>query len=147
MHFRIAALLLIAASTVFAQSNADRSASANWVGTWAASAFDGDPWHTVPTLVDSTLREIVHTSLAGNAVRVRLTNEFGSEPLRVDAATIGVSAGVSSVDAATLHDLTFGGLPSIVIPPGAEVVSDSVSMAAPAFTNLAISIYLPLQQV
>ncbi len=147
MRFRVAGLLLVAASIVSAQSPSAKSAPAQWVGTWAASAFDGDPWHTVPTLVDSTLREIVHTSLAGNAVRVRLTNEFGTEPLRVDAATIGVSAGISSVDAATLHDLTFGGLPAIVIPPGAEVVSDPVSMAMPAFTNLAISIYLPLQQV
>ncbi len=147
MRFRVAVLLLIAASSLSAQSPSAKSAPAQWVGTWAASAFDGDPWHTVPTLVDSTLREIVHTSLAGKAVRVRLTNEFGTEPLRVDAATIGVSAGVSSVDAASLHDLMFGGLPSIVIPPGAEVVSDPVAMATPAFTNLAISIYLPLQQV
>ncbi len=147
MRFRVAVLWVIAASTVSAQSPLAKSAPVQWVGTWAASAFDGDPWHTQPTLVDSTLREIVHTSLAGNAVRVRLTNEFGTEPLRVGAATIAVSAGVSSVDAATLHDLSFGGSPSIVIPPGAEVLSDPVSMAVPAFTNLAISIYLPLQQV
>jgi lysophospholipase L1-like esterase len=147
MRFRVAVLLLVAVSGVSAQSIAPKSTPAQWVGTWAASVFDGDPWHTVPTLVDSTLREIVHTSLAGNAVRVRLTNEFGTEPLRVDAATIGVSAGVSSVDAASLHDLMFGGSPSIVIPPGAEVLSDPVSLAVPAFTNLAISIYLPLQQV
>jgi lysophospholipase L1-like esterase len=147
MRFRVAVLWVIAASTVSAQSPLSKSAPVQWVGTWAASAFDGDPWHTQPTLVDSTLREIVHTSLAGNAVRVRLTNEFGTEPLRVGAATIAVSAGVSSVDAATLHDLSFGGSPSIVIPPGAEVLSDPVSMAVPAFTNLAISIYLPLQQV
>lgn len=147
MRFRLAVLLLVAVSGLSAQSPSARSVPAQWVGTWAASVFDGDPWHTVPTLVDSTLREIVHTSLAGNVVRVRLTNEFGTEPLRVDAATIGVSAGISSVDAASLHDLVFGGSPSIVIPPGAEVLSDPVSMAVPAFTNLAISIYLPLQQV
>ena len=147
MRFRVAVLLLVAVSAVSAQSTAAKSAQAAWVGTWAASPFDGDPWHTVPTVVDSTLREIVHTSLAGNAVRVRLTNEFGTEPLRIDAATIGVSAGISGVDAATLHDLAFGGSPSIVIPPGAEVLSDPVSMAVPGFTNLAISIYLPLQQV
>ncbi len=147
MRIRLAVFLLVAAATVSAQSASPKAAPGNWVGTWAASAFDGDPWHTVPTLVDSTLREIVHTSLAGNALRVRLTNEFGREPLRVDAATIGVSAGVSSVDASTLHDLAFGGSASIVIPPGAEVLSDPVTMAVPAFTNLAISIYLPLQQV
>lgn len=147
MGFRLAIVLLTAVSTVSAQSTAPKPAPASWVGTWAASPFDGDPWHTIPTLVESTLREIVHTSIAGKSVRVRLTNEFGTEPLRIDAATIAISAGVSSIDAGSLHDLTFGGLPSIVIPPGAGALTDPVAMATPASANLAISIYLPLQQV
>lgn len=147
MRVRVALFLLVAVSSVAGQSTAGKSAPAPWVGTWAASAFDSDPWHQTPTLVDSTLREIVHTSIAGKALRVRLTNEFGSEPLRIDAATIALSTGVSGVDTGSLHDLTFGGSSSIVIPPGAEVLTDSVPMATPAFTNLAISIYLPLQQV
>ena len=147
MCFRLAIVLLTAVSTVSAQSTAAKSAPVSWVGTWAASPFDGDPWHKIPTLVESTLREIVHTSIAGKSVRVRLTNEFGTEPLRIDAATIAISAGVSSIDAASLHDLTFGGSPSIVIPPGALVLTDPVAMATPASAYLAISIYLPLQQV
>ena len=64
-----------------------------------------------------------------------------------DAATVATSAGARSVDAASLHDLTFGGSASIVIPAGAEVLSDPVAMATPAFADLAISMYLPLQQV
>lgn len=147
MRFPVAMLLLAAASSLAAQSPSAKSAPAAWVGTWAASPFDGDPWHETPTLVDSTLREIVHTSIAGKAVRVRFTNEFGIEPLRIDAATIALSTGVSGVDTASLHDLTFGGSPSIVIPPGAEVLTDAVPMATPASTNLAISLYLPLQQI
>jgi len=147
MRFRAALALLIAVSTAAAQSSTTKSGQQSWVGTWATSPFDGDPWHGVPTLVDSTLREIVHTSIAGNAVRVLLTNEFGREPLRVDAVTVAMSTGTSSVDAATLHNLTFGNSPSIVIPAGAEAVSDPVVMPIPAAANLAVSIYLPLQQV
>ncbi|HEY2466855.1 MAG TPA: SGNH/GDSL hydrolase family protein [Terracidiphilus sp.] len=147
MRFYSAVFLLVAACAVGAQSPAAKPAPAPWVGTWATSPFDGDPWHEIPTLVDSTLREIVHTSIAGKALRVRFTNEFGNEPLRIDAATIGLSSGVSGVDTVSLHDLTFGGSPSIVIPPGAEVLTDPVAMATPAFTNLAISLFLPLQQV
>ena len=100
-----------------------------------------------PPLVDSTLREIVHTSIAGKALRVRFTNEFGTEPLRIDAANIALSAGESAIQPDSLHTLTFGGQPSIVIPAGAEAVSDPVEMATPAFANLAISLYLPLQQI
>lgn len=118
-----------------------------WVSTWATSPFGGDPWHTIPTLVDSTLREIVHTSLPGKALRVQFTNEFGIEPLRIDAATVALSAGGSSIQAASLHNLTFGGSASIVIPPGALAVSDPVELATPAFSDVAVTFFLPLQQV
>src|SRR5271170_3110243 len=103
MRFRLAIALLTAVSAVSAQSTPGKPAPAYWVGTWAAAPFDGDPWHTIPALVDSTLREIVHTSIAGKQLRVRLTNEAGTEPLRIDAATIAISAGRSSIDAASLH--------------------------------------------
>ncbi|MGA8730832.1 MAG: SGNH/GDSL hydrolase family protein [Terracidiphilus sp.] len=147
MRVRVAALFLVSVSILSAQSTTSKSEPASWVGAWAASAFDGASWHTVPTLVDSTLREVVHTSLAGSEFRVRLTNEFGIEPLRIGAASVSLSTGESSIDTASLHNLTFGGSPSIVIPPGAEVLSDSVPMATPAFANLAVSVYLPLQQI
>ncbi|HET7104544.1 MAG TPA: SGNH/GDSL hydrolase family protein [Terracidiphilus sp.] len=147
MRFQLATLFLICASTLAAQTAAHSPAEAGWTGTWATSPFGGDPWHTVPTLVDSTLREVVHTSIAGKELRVRLTNEFGTEPLRIGAATIALSEGEGRIDAGSLHELTFGGLPAIVIPPGAEVVSDAVPMETGAFANLAISLYAPLQQV
>ena len=147
MRIPAAALLLLSACTLVAQSASPKSAPAPWVAAWATSPFGGDPWHSVPTLVNSTLREIVHTSLAGSALRVRFTNEFGKEPLRIDAASIAHSAGQSSIDASTLSDLKFGGSPSIVIPPGAQAISDPVDMPVAAASDLAISLYLPLQQV
>ncbi len=141
-------LLGCVSTSLVAQAASQNGATTGpWVTTWATSPFDGDPWHTVPTLVDSTLREIVHTSIAGKEVRVRFTNEFGKEPLRIGAATVGLSAGAGAVQPGSLHALTFGGSPSIVIPPGAIAVSDSVAMATPALGDLAISIFLPLQQI
>lgn len=128
-------------------AHAQKSEPAHWVGTWATAPFSFDPWNSTPTLVDSTLREIVHTSIAGKELRVKFTNEFGIEPLRIDAATVALSAGGTAVDASSLHPLSFGGQSSIVIPPGALAVSDPVPMATPAFANLAVSIYLPLQQI
>jgi lysophospholipase L1-like esterase len=147
MRTRILVLLVLAVSNLSAQSTSSKAALPSWVGTWATSPFNSDPWHQVPTLVDSTLREVVHTSIAGKQLRVRLTNEFGTEPLRIGAASIAASTGTSSIDEASLHDLTFGGLPSIVIPPGAQALSDPIPMVTAAFTDLAVSLYLPLQQV
>lgn len=133
--------LLLPTLTAAAQS----APPARWVGTWATAPYRAD--RDVPTVVDSTLRQIVHTSIPGKELRVRFTNEFGTEALRIDAATVALSSDGSSVDSGSLHALTFGGEPSISIPPGALAVSDPVNMATPAFANLAISTYLPLQQI
>jgi lysophospholipase L1-like esterase len=139
--------LLLAFAALAARSGPADATATTWVGTWAAAPFGGDPWHEVPTLVDSTLRQIVHTSIAGQALRVRFTNEFGLETLRIDAATIALAAGESVIQPNSLHVLTFGGQPSIVIPPGAQVMSDVVNLSTPAFADLSISLYLPLQQI
>ncbi|HEY1499542.1 MAG TPA: SGNH/GDSL hydrolase family protein [Acidobacteriaceae bacterium] len=126
---------------------ASASTAARWVGTWATAPYAGDPWHTVPVLIDSTLREIVHTSLAGTALRVRLTNEYGTEPLHVDAASVALSAGADAIQPQSLHPLTFSGQASIVIPQGAMALSDPVELATPAFTNVTVSLYLPVQTI
>jgi lysophospholipase L1-like esterase len=147
MRICTALLLSVLVGTAGAQSTSAKLAPPSWVGTWAASPFDGDPWHTIPTLVDSTLREIVHTSIAGKSLRVRLTNEFGTQALKIDAATIALSTGAAAIDAASLHDLTFHGASSVIIPPGAAMLTDPVPLATAASADLAISIYLPLQQV
>jgi lysophospholipase L1-like esterase len=160
MHFarfasrKLSSLVVLAIAAPFALTAAAQTSRvpppappAHWTGTWAASPFGGDPWHTIPTLVDSTLREIVHTSIAGRSLRVRFTNEFGTEPLRIDAASIALSVGAAAIQPDSQHPLTFGGEPGISIPPGAQAVSDPVDMATPAFANLAISFFLPLQQI
>lgn len=141
------AVTVFAGCGLAAAQAAPSSAPPKWVGTWSTSPFGGDPWHTIPTLVDSTLREIVHTSIPGKVLRVRFTNEFGSESLHIDAASVALSAGASAIRPESLHTLTFGGQNSIVLPPGAQAVSDPVPMTTPAFADLAISLFLPLQQI
>ncbi|MFP5237399.1 MAG: SGNH/GDSL hydrolase family protein [Acidobacteriota bacterium] len=146
----VAAFCAVSVAPAYAASAADNasgSAATRWVATWATAPFGGDPWHTIPTLVGSTLREVVHTSIAGKQLRIEFTNEFGKEPLKIDAATVAMSAGGPAIDPASMHPLTFGGSPSIVVPPGAMAVSDAVDLATPAFANLAITFYLPLQQI
>ena len=58
------------------------------------------------------------TSIGGRQVRVRLST-FGASGLVVGAAHIALSAGGSAVIPGSDRPLTFGGKPSIAIPPGA----------------------------
>jgi lysophospholipase L1-like esterase len=98
-------------------------------------------------LADTTLREIVHLTLGGPTLRVVFTNEFGTDPLTIGAAHAGVSTGGSAIDLANSAGLTFAGRTMVVIPPGALAVSDPVALKVAPQTDLAISLFLPAQQV
>jgi len=126
-----------------------QAATEHWVGSWATSPYAaaGGPWIRVPDVQNATLRQIVHITLGGSALRVRFTNEFGTQPLEIQAADVAVSAGNGAIQAGSDHALTFNGKASIVIPPGALALSDPVPLATKALTDLAISMYLPAQQI
>ncbi len=122
----------------------------HWVGTWAASpmaAKNPDARFGAPGTEGTTLREIVHISIGGPSVRVILTNEFGLDPLTIGAAQIALSSSASTITEGTATPLTFGGAPSIVIPPGALIVSDPVALKVAPSSNLAVSLFLPDQPV
>ena len=129
----------------------------HWVGTWAASPMAANnpgakfgaqrDEHSLPGGDGTTLREIVHISIGGPSVRVILTNEFGLDPLTISAAQIAISAGGGNITAGSATALTFGGKSSIIIPPGALIVSDPAALKVAPFSDLAVSLFLPDQPV
>jgi lysophospholipase L1-like esterase len=118
-----------------------------WVGTWGAGPGGPPLAANTQTFTDQTVRLIVHTSIGGSRVRIRLSNEMGSTPLRIGAAHIALratgAANGADIQAGTDRPLTFSGNTSITIPPGAPVLSDPVELNVPALSDLAISLYLP----
>ena len=114
-----------------------------WTGTWGTGPAGPPASGTAQVFTDQTLRLIVHTSIGGNRVRIRVSNEFGSTPLRIGAARIGVRASGSDIAPGTDRVLTFSGRTAIVIPPGAPELSDPVELNVPALGDLAVSLYLP----
>ncbi len=118
-----------------------------WIATWASSQQIPEPRNALPNedLKDATLRQIVRTTIGGQRLRVRLSNLFGTEPLRVGAAAVARSADRASarIVEGSARALTFSGRRDVVIPPGAEYVSDPVPLSAAPMSHLAITIYLP----
>jgi lysophospholipase L1-like esterase len=92
---------------------------------------------------DQTLRQVVRVSVGGTALRVRLSNEYGSRPLAIGAARVARHAGGSATVAGTDRPLTFGGRTSVTIPAGAPALSDPVRLPVAAGSDLVISIHLP----
>lgn len=115
-----------------------------WIGSWGASPL---LMHLRQPVSNSTLRDVVHLSLGGKAVRVSLTNQFGTEPLHIGSADIALSAGSGKVQPGSDHPLTFDHQPSVTIPAGAYVLSDPIPMPVAAFSDLAVSVYLPQQSI
>jgi len=147
MFLGLAALAcaLAATSAALGHDNDDRW---HWVGTWTASPQPPEPPFVAPLpaqFENQTVRQIVHTSIGGKVVRVRLSNEFGRTPLVVSATHIALQlpGGGASIVPGSDRALTFGGRASVTIPAGAPVVSDPIAMDVPALTNLAVSIHLP----
>jgi lysophospholipase L1-like esterase len=95
-------------------------------------------------LTDVTLRQIVHLSAGGSALRVHLSNAFGTEPLHITSAHIAkpVAPDAAAIDPQTDRALTFAGAPDVTIPAGAEFVSDPITLTVPALSDVAISFHL-----
>ncbi|MBS1800543.1 MAG: SGNH/GDSL hydrolase family protein [Acidobacteria bacterium] len=117
----------------------------HWVGTWAASPMALVNPEGKYGAADTTYREIVHTSLGGNASRVIFTNEFGLDTLTINSASIALRTKGSEIDTATARPLTFGGQTSIVIPPGALAISDPAALKLAPLSDVAVSFTVPTQ--
>ena len=105
---------------------------------------------------------MAHLSLGGAQLRLRLTNEFGAEPVRVGGVRVALRdggfptgafaaalprAGAPAADLRTRPQtdrlLTFDGRSEAVIPAGGTLRSDPVDLRCEAGADLVISIYLP----
>jgi len=146
MKTRIAIAILLAAA--FAMPGLAATRTTHWVATWGPS-----PSPQLPDAAqmrkeglvfeNQTLREIVHTTIGGDTVRVRLSNAFAGDEVEIAAAHIALRASGADIDPGSDRSLTFSGRPGATIPPGATVLSDPVRLEVPAAGDLAISLYLP----
>ena len=125
------------------------SGTAPWVVSWATSQQIPEPQNALPAddLRDATLRQIVHLSLGGAALRVHISNAFGMQALHFTSLHIArpLSPAAPAIDPATDKALTFSGRPDVTVPPGAEFVSDPVLMPVAPLSDLAVTFHLDAQ--
>lgn len=92
---------------------------------------------------DQTVREPLRLAGGGERVRVRLSNRYGRDPLRVGAARVALQAKTDAIVPETGRELRFDGRSEITIEPGEEVVSDEVALPVEAGNTLSVSLHLP----
>jgi lysophospholipase L1-like esterase len=138
IRFLLPMIFMMSTTGVHAESKPEK-----WVVSWAASAQGpypvGNP-SAQPDLKlafplpergarDQSFRMIVKPTLWGRETRVRFSNAFGTQPLSVDAAHIGLHQGSSAVVQGTNRPITFKGTSRTVIPAGESLWSDPVVLS------------------
>ena len=132
-----AVLIAVLFATAPGRPSAAAAASGHWAAAWAAAPQPASAATraAVAEVTNQTLRQTVRLALGGDRIQVRLSNEYGTRPLRIGAASISVNG--------TVRALTFGGAASATIPAGAPALSDPVDVAAPRMAEASVSLYLP----
>ncbi|WP_329834586.1 SGNH/GDSL hydrolase family protein [Stenotrophomonas geniculata] len=134
----------LTATTLLALSGVASAASApHWVASWQASpqpVWGADflfPTLVPATLHDQTFRQTARISLGGPRLRVRLSNAYGTQPLRIGAASVAARAGD------TPQPLSFDGQPGVLISPGQERLSDPLPLVTDDRQALQVSVFVP----
>ncbi|WP_202638623.1 SGNH/GDSL hydrolase family protein [Bailinhaonella thermotolerans] len=118
-----------------------------WVAVWGAApqrpvAGDGEsgPNWSREGFAGESVRQVVRISAGGSRVRIRISNVYGTRPLRVAGAAVGRSAGEARVWPGSTRALRFGGAASTVIPPGREALSDAAPLTTSPLEKLAVTL-------
>jgi lysophospholipase L1-like esterase len=151
MNRKLKFLAIFALAAVAAGTQAERALRSvasppAWVASWGASQQVPEPQNALSAdqIRDLTLRQIVHLSIGGDALRVHLSNAFGTEALHFTSVHVAraLSASSSAIDETTDRPLTFAGGTEVVVPPGAEFVSDPLELGVAPLSNLAVTFHL-----
>ncbi|GGM45426.1 SGNH hydrolase [Longimycelium tulufanense] len=134
--------------------------SAGWVGAWAAVPggpqrfvqedtngpsinVDGYPLTLPRAIANESLRMITTPETSGTAVRVHLSNRYGTDPITFANVHVGRQQSGSSLVPGSNKPLTFSGADKVTVPPGQDVVSDPVAITVAPFDKLAVSFHVP----
>ncbi|MCA1689879.1 MAG: GDSL-type esterase/lipase family protein, partial [Actinobacteria bacterium] len=120
------------------QSPAAQCGTTHWIGAWGA-----DPGGTLGAgFADQTLRMILTPHVGGAQLRIHLSNRFGPQPVAFNHVTIALRQAGAGIVPGSSHPVTFAGQLGVIVPAGADAVSDPVSMTVAPFEDLAVSLYL-----
>ncbi|MGV9378141.1 SGNH/GDSL hydrolase family protein [Nonomuraea sp. NPDC003707] len=142
---KIATAAALVAALAAAPAPAD-AATGRWAAAWATGVQQpsADVWY--PTwaekgFADHSVRQAVRVTAGGSAVRIRLSNAYGTTPLRLTGASVGKAGAGAAVQAGTLRPLTFAHAASVAVPTGGQAASDPVRLAVEPGERLTVTLY------
>jgi len=94
-------------------------------------------------ITNATVRMIARVTIPGDVVRIRLDNTFGTEPVPIGRAYVGLRIQGAAVAAGSNRPLTFDGAANVAIAAGGSAWSDPVPLSVLAQQDLAVSLFVP----
>ncbi|MER5341852.1 SGNH/GDSL hydrolase family protein [Streptomyces sp. NPDC056704] len=89
-----------------------------------------------------TLRQVVRIGAGGGRVRIRLSNAYGTSPLRIAGATVARAGEGAGVEPGSLRRLTFEGAGGVEIPARGQVASDPAELVVEALESVTVTLHL-----
>ena len=119
------------------------AATPRWLPTWSAAMQTAGPFPAdfAGGFENQTIRQIVHVSIGGTAVRIRLSNAFGEHAVRFESVYVGLQDEGPGLRPGSNRRVTFGGASAVALPVGASAVSDELPMRVHALQNLVVSMF------
>ena len=142
-----AAAALAAAIAPHSIASASAHSATRWSATWAAAMQPPVPGNTITGpnwsdgFTDQTVRQVIRVSSGGSRVRVRLSNLYGTKPLRVTGATIARTRDGATVEPGTVRSLTFHGARSATIPADQVAASDPAALPVSPLESLTVTLF------
>jgi lysophospholipase L1-like esterase len=137
---------LIAGSATSALAG-ESTSRPGWAAGWSTSVQQAVPpeifgpnW-SEDGFSRQSVRQVVRVTTGGPSLRIRVSNVYGSTPLRLTGATIGKAAGGAAVRPATVRPVTFGRSSSTTVQPGRDLMSDVVLLPTSPLDELAVTFY------
>jgi lysophospholipase L1-like esterase len=115
------------------------AAAPRWITAWGTSQ-QGLGMNAV---TNTTVRMIARVTVAGDAVRIRLDNTFGTGPLTVGKAYVGQRIQEAALATGSNRQVVFNTSARVIVPPRGSVTSDPVPMRVLAQQDLAVTLYIP----
>ncbi|MFC5343201.1 SGNH/GDSL hydrolase family protein [Brevundimonas staleyi] len=129
----------IAVAALLAALAATPALAQEWRPAWTAAAaparFDGPPEAPLGYR-NETIRQDLRMGTAAEAVRIRISNEVGLEPLTLNTITAAGPDG-------RVLPVTFGGLTEVTLPVGVALVSDPLLISLERADLLTVSLHAP----
>jgi lysophospholipase L1-like esterase len=133
---------IIATLFIVLPQSASAERGQKWVATWAGSvqgpypvgnpSAQPDQRFAFPSATtgakDQTFRLVLRPSIWGRQARIRLTNAFGTQPVTIDGAFVGLQLGGPALTKGTNRPVTFAGKTRVTLPAGQSAWSDPVAL-------------------